>query len=314
MSIDIRAQGFTGPYAALNSPGGPHPVKLPELINRAITVGGLVDGSPRERSHRRSAIASTVLSSVEEQPTGALAMTALYEHTETTEKAGISFRLGMAFAAVAASRVLGITVLRHIDRRGGGAGRRADLLGFDKQRRWHVVEAKCRTYGVTGALLADAKMQASASATRLAAAGRHVATVCAALSDLSQPRIGVLLADPPLRRRDESSGSEPQRFNEDLFLRRHYSPVPELLRLRSAEPSGDQRVDQVAVGAWLPGAPVWIGVTRSLYELISGIRPLRVSGVLGAMRGLAETQSSLVSFAIDGHVLVLAEPTQSQQG
>jgi hypothetical protein len=309
MSIDIRTQGFTGRYAALNSPAGPYPVTLPELINRAITVGGLVDGSPRERSLRRSAIASTVLSSVEEQPTGALAMTALYKHTEATEKAGISFRLGMAFAAVAASRVLGITVLRHIDRGRGGAGRRADLLGFDKQRRWHVVEAKCRTHGVTEALLADAKVQARASADRLAAAGRPVATVCAALADLSQPRIGVLIADPPLRRRDGSRG-----FSEDVFLRRYYSPVLDLLRLRSAESSGDRRVDRVAIGAWLPGAPAWIGVTRAVYKLISETRPLRASGVLGAVRGPAETQSSLISFAIDGHVLVLAEPAQSQLG
>jgi hypothetical protein len=94
---------------------------MAEVVNKAITVGGLVRGSPLERSRRRSGIVNTVLSSVRAvgppATTSPLAVTGLYASTETTEKAGISFRLGMALAAAVASRVLGIKVLKHVNSR-----------------------------------------------------------------------------------------------------------------------------------------------------------------------------------------------------
>ena len=111
MAIEVEVRGFTGIYASLNAAASSHPVGMAELVNKAITVGGLVHGSPLERSRRRSGIVNIVLSSVRAagapSASSALAVTGLYASTETTEKAGISFRLGMALAAVVGSRVLG---------------------------------------------------------------------------------------------------------------------------------------------------------------------------------------------------------------
>ncbi|HEX7300283.1 MAG TPA: hypothetical protein VF257_14900 [Solirubrobacteraceae bacterium] len=62
---------------------------------------------------------------------GPLTTSSLFRHLETTEKAGISFRLGMAFAALISEHALGILVLEHLSRGNAvlapGSARRADL-------------------------------------------------------------------------------------------------------------------------------------------------------------------------------------------
>ena len=159
MTIEIEVRSFKGRYVSANSPRVSYPVQVPEVVSRAITVGGFVSGSRYQRTMRRSSIANMVLSSVHvcSNPKTALATTELYNETETTEKTGVSFRLGMAFAAVAGSRVLEIKIMKHVRPRGGGGGRRADLVGMDRQRRWHVMEAKSRTYGIPPGVIAESQ-------------------------------------------------------------------------------------------------------------------------------------------------------------
>lgn len=304
MAIDVEVRGFSGAYAGLNAPRTRYDVGMAEVINKAITVGGLVSGSALERTRRRGAISNVVLSTI--RPTGApaaatpLSTTTLYEHTETAEKAGISFRLGMAMAAVVAGRVLGTSVLKHVNARSGGAGRRADLIGLDPLRRRHVVEAKSRTYGLDWNVRAKAKVQAKETTDRLVAAGTPVDTFSASLTDLAEAPMFVLLEDPP----DDRSPAKPLDFSEAEFLREFFSPVPDLLAIRRQETSGYDSVDEIAIGAWLPGADVWLGLARDVYaRLRAGHDPLAEH--VDGLAGTPERDDWLVSASRDGHVVVL---------
>lgn len=107
----------------------------------------------------------------------------------------MSFRLGMAFAAVAASRVLRVNAMKHVRPRGGGGGRRAGLVGMDRRRRWHVMEAKSRTYGIPRTLVREAKTQALATAAAPAARGLAIDTRSACVTDLSGDQVYVLIED-----------------------------------------------------------------------------------------------------------------------
>lgn len=281
-----------------------YPVELPELVNKAITVGGVVHGSPYERSLRRSSIASMVLSSVRMKPQGrALATTGLYDRAETTEKTGISFRLGMAFAAVIAGRILGVPQMMHVSSRAGGKGRRADLMGSDRSRGWHVLEAKSRTYdiGVKAMrdLLSDAKAQSSVTANDLSG-NRSVATFCVSLAQLWRSPIRVILKDPP-----PDDDRWDLVFSDEAFFTEYYSPVVDLLDVRDAEPSGVSSVDDDAVGAWLPGGGVWLGISAPLLAIARRQGWVEAAELAGSA-DFPRTEDGRVHGSPDGHTVVVS--------
>jgi len=259
VTVTIEVSAFTGPYAGKNAPPTSYPIGLPELLNRAITVGGFVVGSAAHRTMRRGAIGALVRSSVHViGAPPALSVTLLYERTESSEKAGITFRLGMAFAAIAASRILGVPALTHVGVLGGG--RRADLVGADALNQTHIVEAKARAHGFSTTEEAHAKAQATNTAANLLLTGTTAATASTCLTDLSNSPLAVKLTDPP------GSEDEPRRLDRPELLREYYSVVPELLSMKDREPSGIPVVDDHVDGAWLPGGDIWIGLERPLLE------------------------------------------------
>lgn len=304
MAIDIRVRRFTGSYSHLNGVRAAESVGVPELVNKALTVGGVVRGSALQKSRRRAAIANMVLSSVQTPgattSTAPLGTTRLYDHTETTEKSGISFRLGMAFAAVTAGRVLNTASLKHVN----GVGRRADLIGFDRSGDLHVVEAKCRTYGLGDPrVLSTAKTQATATAGALRAAGRTVATASASLTDLSTSPINVLLEDPPL----PDDEVQPLELDDVEYFSEYYSPVLDLLQATRQQPSGVPEVDEIATGAFLT-SEVWIGLSNEVTSHLDG------GGDPSELRTWASDRTAIdlesVSMTSDGHVLVLGAAQQ----
>lgn len=310
VAIVIEVTGFPGAHATLNAPPASYPVGVAEVVNRCITVGGWVVGSARQRTCRRSAIANLVLSSVRlaGPPTviSPLRVTHLFEHTETTEKAGISFRLGMGLAAVTASRVLGVPALAHVSVPGiPASGRRADLVGLDATGATHVVEAKARSHGVTAATCADAKAQAAATSAQLTALGTTVSTASVSAADLSTSPIQVLLEDPSV----DTGGFNSD--DEDRLAREFYTPVRDLLETKLPERSGFDSIDMSATGSWLPGAEVWLGLVDEIKErltaeerLTAGENPLRTGGAFATSE-----DPWLVSVTSDGHVVVLGPRT-----
>lgn len=305
MAIDIEVSGFTGGYAALNAPAVSYPVGMAEVVNRCVTVGGPVVGSARHRTYRRSAIANTVLSAIRPQGPPSVAspleVTPLFVNTETTEKTGMSFRLGMGFAAIAASRVLKTPALEHVAVPGVPVnGRRADLIGLDKLKATHVVEAKARSHGVTQAVLLDGKQQAQATANALILAGTAVATASVAVTDLSVSPIHIYIEDPPVdfSGQDDEEG---RREQERALAENYYRAVEDLLEVKPAERSGFDEVDAAATGAWMPGSNVWLGLRNDVRsELATATLDLREERAT-----IPASDPWLMSSTPDGHVVVL---------
>jgi hypothetical protein len=310
MAIEAEARGFSGRYRSLNGARRSYRVGLAEVVMRAITVGGTVRGSRYQKTMRRSSIANMVLSSIASGRSSELTTTELYDQTETTEKTGVSFRLGMAFAAVAASRVVRVNAMKHVRPRGGG-GRRADLVGMDKRRRWHVMEAKSRTYGIPRTLVREAKTQARATAAALAARGLAIDTRSACVTDLSGDQVYVLIEDPPPS--DETDLVF--EWSDEEFFADYYSPVPDLLSIRDPQPSGLDDIDEECVGTWLPGARVWLGLDRRLLDLDRAGRPWRDAARAHAWRAEAFEDEARedVHHAPDGHALAI-DPSVLEPG
>lgn len=272
---------------------------IPELVMRAITVGGRVDGTRVERTLRRASVGALVRSAVREGdaavPAPALVATRLYTNIEPSEKAAITFRLGMAFAAVLASRILGVNKTLHLP----GTGRRGDLYGRDNVGGWHVIEAKARTGPVSAAVHAHAKAQAMALVPTVHGVPVQVQTVSASLADLSpQQQFALELNDPPP---SDSRDGRQTPVDEERFVPEYYSPMPDLVEITGPEPSGNDEVDTFARGAWMPGGGIWVGLARDI--------PPRVARWQDVPEGrdapAPQHDPSLVHIGDDGHVVVL---------
>lgn len=299
IAVTVQIANFAGPFAGLNAPPANYPVLIPELVMRAITVGGRVDGTRVERTLRRASIGALVRSAVREGdatiPAPALVATRLYTNIEPSEKGAITFRLGMGFAAILASRVLSVNKTLHLP----GVGRRGDLYGRDTLGGWHVIEAKARTAPVPATVQAQAKAQAAALVPTVGGVPLLVRTDSASLADLSpQQQFTLLLDDPPP---SDPGASRPVSVDEERFVPEYYSPVPDLVEITGPEPSGDTDIDEYAEGAWMPGGGIWLGLARGIPR-----RATRWQDVPDTRDSFAsERDPSLVHIGDDGHVIVL---------
>jgi hypothetical protein len=301
VTVELRVEHFTGSWAALNGSGGLVPVNTADVVRAAVTVGGPVQGGLWHRSMRRASIAGTVLAAVSGSRRAApVGTTTLYRRLERTEKGGVSFRLGMAFASLAAEQTLKVRLLEHLNRANStlapGSARRADLFGMDRYGAWHVVEAKSRTHGVTREDVSNAKQQAL-NVTAVSKGGAQIrpATKSASLVDLALTPVRVRLIDPA----GEAEAPSTYEVDVERFIATHYSVVPDLLELRGGpQPPPDGAVDDSVVGAYFPGTDIWIGVHASLIGESAESWVDRVNRVQPAAQNEEQT-----SAGPDGHVL-----------
>src|ERR1700743_3444071 len=135
MAIRIKAEGFKTPFARVNTAKRIIEVDAIDVARAAATVGGPVEGTPWACSERVAGIVHTVLAALSAEGRGdRLVPSSLFVDLESTEKGGVSFRLGMAMAAVVAEELLDIYMLEHLNARNStvapkGGQRRADLFG-----------------------------------------------------------------------------------------------------------------------------------------------------------------------------------------
>jgi hypothetical protein len=133
--------------------------------------------------------------------------TSVYDEMVPSDKASISYWLGMGLAQLMAEREMAVDCLLHVDpliKLGHvsltptPAGRRVkgDLVGQDQSGDWHVFEAKGR-YGSPGGAGSTAKSQARSITS---AFGTPPATNCASVSVVDTTRVKVELHDPPADR------------------------------------------------------------------------------------------------------------------
>jgi hypothetical protein len=307
MAIDVRVEGFPHPYEGLNNRGKRLSVTAADVARAAATVGGPVNGTAWRRTQRRVGIIATVHAALaEKRGTHPIRTSTLYARLETTEKSGVSFRLGMAFAALVAEQILAIRVLEHLNHSNSvvfpnGGKRRADLFGLDHRGDCHVIEAKSRTHGPDEALVNYAKSQAANIAVVDVHSGRYVPkTRSAAVADLSRSPVRVLLADPP----EEATPEKPYRIDTEQVIAHHYSVAPDLVELRGKPQDPPTRIDADVVGAYLPGTDVWLGVKSSLFGESRIPWRKRIQGDDVAQESVL-VEDDTVSVGRDGHVLQL---------
>lgn len=91
-----------------------------------------------------------------------------YDVLDPSEKGAVSYFLGLTFAKLFAEKYLNVSWLMHLDvyrdalrPRNVHGGSKPDLVGFDTNGDWYVIEAKGRTGGHDSEAMRRAKEQVS---------------------------------------------------------------------------------------------------------------------------------------------------------
>lgn len=288
MRINVHAQGFRGQRATVN---GAHSLKATrvDVFRALVTVGRPGRRRSLSTGFGPASLAAPGLSLAEvaylafmviaymENSYAGVRMNARFRELDGSEKQGVSYRVGMALAALFAERLLGIPGLEHADHllRTGAlvlhqGGRRGDLVGWDTGGDWHVFEAKGRSSSSgVGSALVGAKQQAENLRLIDGTTGAAVqpATACGCVSDLSTDPISVYARDP------EGDPVEPSVYALDTAgaIRGHYDLVRGLAATQDAlTPSVlPEAPDVVIRSTEIEDTGVEIGVHEAVYEALN---------------------------------------------
>lgn len=244
-----------------------------EIVHAAITVGrrGWWDVwrhgeySVFEMFYR----ASMVFANLRESEVGTIQRTVAHEWLDRSEKSAISYFLGLTFAKLMATRLLGVHWAMHLDVYAeylqatvttSDRRRRPDLVGRDASGRWCVLEAKGRTGRATTKTIQDAKEQ-----TRFVRTIRGVEPHLrvASITHFVNETLRVHLEDP--------NGADQESFDLDIsetqFMRDYYRPFSDLVGQRRAELEAidGQEVRVVDV----PGADLRIGLSEEIRDMVT---------------------------------------------
>jgi len=193
-------------------------------------------------------------------------------------KGPIAFHIGMGCAKLFAERELGVPTLHHagaLIEAGvlvlAAGGKRGDLVGWDAQQRWHVIEAKGRSSGgnIAGAL-AEAKAQASNVRLRDRDTGGllNPSTASGCVSDLSRHPLGLHVNDPDGE--DTAEGTEYIVYPEGA-ARTYYELGRAILELRQGDlvrepiPGLDDEYVRVST---LPGTRIDVGIHDDVFAAL----------------------------------------------
>ncbi|MGH7242567.1 MAG: hypothetical protein ACREJD_04040 [Phycisphaerales bacterium] len=152
-------------------------------------------------------------------------VSSMFRQCDRSEKAIVSYHVGMGLTKCFAWKGLGIRWLMHVDRAAHlhhltfGTGRsRPDLLGLDKIKSWHVVEAKGRSDVIEKGLAKAAKAQASRVVTVNAL---PPASAFSSITHLKYSPLSVSFDDP--RPRKDEQRQFQWSINIEDFLQAYYA-------------------------------------------------------------------------------------------
>ncbi len=232
-TVNVTCSRFVTPFASLNG------IRTRDVPRRAFLRAVITVGFQRLPEMfffgwrgllNRFGIAISAMSFLENR-SGNLCVSGAFANLDMSEKAASSYWYGMAFAKLVSESELSVPWLGHVDRmRASGAltttsssNERGDLVGRDRNSRWHVLEAKGRSNSYPQSLIDTAKQQA-ANVTTIN--NQPPRTTSACVTSLFSSPVSILLDDPKPKRRD----GRRWRIAEDLFFRAYYRGVIEYIR------------------------------------------------------------------------------------
>jgi len=275
MTVKYEARGF-GPEYPINGHES-MATTWPELVHAAITVGRRcwrdVFQHGRYSAFEVHYRAAMLLANLQ-QSQGQLRKSDAYRHLDPSEKAAVSYFIGLTLAKLMARKLLGVHWLMHLDvyhdylRPGQLESGRPDLVGLDARREWHVIESKGRSNGLDGRVVDRAKAQTRKLGT---VRGKKPILRVASVAHFSRECLSLRLQDPVGQDEDAADWT----FTEEEFLRDYYDPFVALIDQHGRWGTGESKTnaqretvyDTEYLVSDLPDVDLAIGLDRRMYEL-----------------------------------------------
>ncbi|WP_309630964.1 hypothetical protein [Nocardioides zeae] len=270
VAIPYEATGF--PLGSPLNRSGVLIARWDEVLWAAITVGKTQRDVVRHGGYSYAEILHRVacLTAYFDRGSGCrLHLTGAYRNLDPSEKAVVSFYVGMTFAKLYADKALHIPWMMHISRYEaswsvayGANTNRPDLFGCNADGEWAVVEAKGRAR-VTQKLVTKMQQQKSSVAS---IAGVEPAYRFGSATRFEAGALKLRIVDPPARPRAQEVP-----INPAAWLLDYYGPIVDLLDDLNASYGSD------GLAARLPGSGVEIGLVEGVVAAVREGRARRFS-------------------------------------
>ncbi len=274
MTVKYRARGCDPKYG-MNGDRSTT-TTWPELVHAAITVGrrGWCDVlkhgkySLLEMLYRAAMLRANLRRSQ-----GRIRKSDAYHGLDPSEKAAVSYFIGLTCANLMARKLFDVRWLMHLDvyhkilRPHLLESGRPDLVGEDAMERWYVIEAKGRSHGLAGDVVAKAKEQTRKLGT---VCGRVPRLRVASVAHFSRGSLSIHLEDPVGQDIDAIDWD----FTENQFLRDYYDPFAALFDQKGRLDARESRIDAQSeringtdfLVEDLPDVDLAVGLAGSIYE------------------------------------------------
>ncbi len=194
--------------------------------------------------------------------------TPLYDNLDQSEKAQVSYLMGMALAQLFARKFLRVGWLVHLSTLDVpilAASRRPDLVGRDSANNWIVVEAKGRSGGFSGEDMRQARQQL---ASLIVVNGTSPVLKVAFQAYYRTVGLSVKWEDPD----DEQEEVVDIRVTDNDFFERYYRSIFHLFSERRAESESQRRNGREFRILRLNEAGMTIGIDAEILGLLEGSR------------------------------------------
>ncbi len=259
--IPYHCANFSGKFGTLNK-SDTHNVKWSQLIWAAITVGkahgdGYTYGihSVWERLQR----VSMIYAYLRQNSSGFIIQTMSYQMSDPTEKAFISYSIGMTLTKLFSELLFDIPRVLHLAVYGKkynvkfGLGKsRPDLTGLSKSKQCFVFEAKGRSSNFDTTALNVAKTQAK----QIQSIENQPPVCSIACQAYFTNKLEFRMEDPPSDRNDQARAIK---INRKDFEHAYIDPIRTMIKLYGANILLNYE-NKSFRGARIAGADLWIAV------------------------------------------------------